>query len=279
MAVAFDASTAATRTDTSDPFTFNHTPVGTPKGVVVAIMNYDTATDQVAGVTYGGVAMTRVPPVARDTAGEPSNTQIWFLGASIPTGTQTVSVDMTSATGDDMYMVCATVTASTDTEVIGYGVQEEDSSNPQATIAHGGRTAIAFAALASGADAAPTPLTGVTNLHSNDSGAERQHFARQTTPGSGNTTIGWTLTSDDVSFVALSVSEIMDEPIRVSQALVQAAIQPTTQKLRVTQGLAQVAVSPTTQKLRVTQALVQVLKDNTPNTAVSGAGFQAYVID
>jgi len=278
MAVAFDASTTATRTDTSDPFTFNHTPVGTPKGVVVAVMNYDTATDQVVGVTYGGVSMTEIAQAA-DTAGEPSNTQMWFLGASIPTGTQTVSVDMVGANGDDMFMVCATVTASTDTEVIDFDSISEDASNPQAVMTAGGRTAIAFAALASGADSAPTPLTGVTNLHSNDSGAERQHFAQQTTPATGNFTIGWTLGTDDVSFVALSVSEIMDEPIRVSQAPVQVAVQPTTQKLRVTQNAVTVAVGPSSQKLRITQNAVLVVKDNTPNDTPSGANFQVYIID
>jgi len=277
MAVAFDASTTSTRTATTDPYTFNHTPTGTPRGVVVAIMNYDTATDQIAGVTYGGVAMTKIA-MAADTAGEPTNTQFWFLGASIPTGTQTVSVDLTSATGDDMFMVCATITAGADTEVVDFDTLSEDQSNPQAVMTAGGRTAIAFAALASGADSAPTPLTGVTNAHSNDSGSERQHFAYQTTPATGNFTIGWTLGSDDVSFVALSISELFDEPIRVSQAPVQVAVQPTTQKLRVTQNAVTVAVGPTTQKLRVTQNAVLVLKDNTPNVAATG-GFRAYIID
>lgn len=53
MALAFDAATESIRTGVEDPYTFTHTPVGTPRGIAVSIV-YNSGSELISGVTYGG---------------------------------------------------------------------------------------------------------------------------------------------------------------------------------------------------------------------------------
>jgi hypothetical protein len=69
MTVAFDAITSfsATAGDISE----THTPVGTPKGVIVfvgigSLNGAGGDSDNVVGVTYGGETMTRIDFQAQD---------------------------------------------------------------------------------------------------------------------------------------------------------------------------------------------------------------------
>ena len=92
---AFDAfsnaagSSSGGRVDLS----WTHTPVGIPKGVVVLIANENTVADAVAGVTYGGVAMSELSgsPFSGTLGGEENCVLHGFvLTSSVPTGAQTV---------------------------------------------------------------------------------------------------------------------------------------------------------------------------------------------
>ena len=119
MAIAFDAGSQPTAS-TNDPLTWTHTPVGTPRGVFVAVWSVADSTDTVNGVTYGGVAMSEVTGsrqlVNEAGSNDDCSMHLFFLGASIPTGPQTVSVDMTG-TSFTHHARCATVTAAGDTEI------------------------------------------------------------------------------------------------------------------------------------------------------------------
>lgn len=208
MAVAFDAATESARTGTTDPHTFTHTPTGTPRGVILTAVNGNASTDFITSVTYGGVAMGEVLQ-ATDTVTEPGNAQIWFLGSSIPTGQQTVSIDLTSATTTDIHFVCITVTASADTYVHTSGRVQENAANPSVTLDPGARTSMAFAALYGGgaSPASFTPNGNCTAVHDHDLGAFYSSVIRQTTAASGSFAIGGTAASDDVAFVACTVTE------------------------------------------------------------------------
>jgi hypothetical protein len=208
VAVAFDAATESVRTGTTDPHTFTHTPVGTPRGVVLAIVHGTSSVDHVSSVTYGGVAMSRVVSAA-DTATEPGRAYLYFLGSSVPTGAQTVSVDLTTATTDDIQFVCMTVTAAGDTSVIDFDSLSNNVANPSVTLQYGGLTSMAFAALYGGG-AGPTDFTpngSCTTVHDHDFGAFYAEVIRQTTVGSSDFAIGGTAGNDDVAYVALAVSE------------------------------------------------------------------------
>lgn len=209
MAIAFDAASELERTGTSDPAEFTHTPVGTPRGVYVSVVHGTDATDYASTVTYGGVAMTRIVR-ASDETGEPGAAELWFLGSGIPTGAQTVSVDLTSATTVDIHIVCITVTASADTEVVDFDSTSEDQANPSLTLQYSGRTCLAVGALYDGI-AAPANFTengNCTRVHDRDLGAFVSVVMRQTTPGSADFTIGGTATSQSCAFVAIAASEV-----------------------------------------------------------------------
>lgn len=122
MAIAYDAVSSLGSSSTSgSSFNWNHTPSGTPKGVVVFTFtnaNADDATD----VTYGGVTMTAVSGGrAVDTAGEPGDCKVWFLGSGVPTGMQNIVVTRNTS-GNGMTGIALTVTSSQDSDIHTAGI-------------------------------------------------------------------------------------------------------------------------------------------------------------
>jgi hypothetical protein len=211
LTIAHDAATqSATWTTTPDPFTFNHTPVGTPKGVVVMItINAESGADGITGVTYGGVSMTRITNgFAQDTDTEPGSAYIYFLGASIPTGTQTVSIDHTAGAGVKI-ACCVTVTAAADTEVSTSGKIDGDATDPQIALDSGANSSLRYFVINSGlpAPSSLTLISGMSAVASTDHGARTTRFDRQTSPSSGSTTVGYTAAIDDVAMVAVAIKE------------------------------------------------------------------------
>ncbi|HET9672417.1 MAG TPA: hypothetical protein VFQ40_06165 [Actinomycetota bacterium] len=208
MAVAHDSVfTENIRTGTTDPHEFTHTPAGTLRGVYVGIAQIGI-NDEVAGVSYGGQGMTRVIDVHPNTA-EDVSAYLYFLGTGIPTGTQTVSVDLTSASATDFAFVVGGVTAADDTEVVDFDSFVGLLADPQTTMNHLGRTCADFCILSSG-NAAPsgTLVSGTTAVHSQDMGAWMMQSSRNTTPGTADQTMGWTMIAEDAALVALAIAEV-----------------------------------------------------------------------
>src|SRR5688572_13669586 len=114
MAIAFDA--ASNVAAGNGTLSWTHTPVGTPKGVLVLIASA-SLTDQVAAATYGGTAMTELAdsPLLQTVGDEGGSVYGYFLGSSVPTGAQTVEVTVTGAASKRA--VAVTVTAAGDTAV------------------------------------------------------------------------------------------------------------------------------------------------------------------
>lgn len=211
--VAFDAATESVRTATTDPYTFSHAgraqASGGVQGVILTSVHGTSSTDHIVGVTYGGVALTRLQ-TNTDTATEPGRTDIWFVGAGLTGGTQTVSVDLSSATTDDFHFVALTFTAADDTESIDVDGIDNNVANPSVTLQYGGRVAIAVAALYGGG-ADPTafaPNANCSTVHDHDLGAFYSEVIRQTTPGSADFAIGGTSATDDVAYSAAAISEV-----------------------------------------------------------------------
>lgn len=209
MTVAFDVATSAAGfTTTPDPFTFTHTPVGTPKGVVVTIGQGGSSLDQIDGpVTYGGVAMARVNTASDPTEG--GRAYLYFLGSAIPTGAQTVSIGHTAGSGTKK-AACLTVTAAADTEIGVSGILETDQSNPQIaldTVAVSSlRANVIFSGLGGFVDL--TAVASTTPYAGEDFGANITRASYQDTASTGSFSIGWTGASDDVAMVAAAVQEV-----------------------------------------------------------------------
>jgi hypothetical protein len=205
MAVAFDASSESAEFTTTSPATFTHTPVGTPAGVVVGVVQADDPNAFVTGVTYGGTAMELVG-VAEDTSGEESVVNLYFLGAGIPAGAQTVSIAHTG-TASQKWAAALSVTAATDTEIGSGQALNENAANP------GRRTSSKYEQMVVGilfrGGATPTPGTGVTSTQTHDfvTGGMSGTFAYQTTPAVGVFSMAFTQSDNNNAFALVGVQE------------------------------------------------------------------------
>lgn len=216
MALALDTNIAfpaggTTSDATTGTRTWTHTPVGTPRGVLVLIVIAAAATDVVTGATYGGVAMARVRAHI-DAAGEPGGAWAYFLGSGVPTGAQTVGVTRTGT--NPMTCQSTTFTASNNTDVVASSGIAGDGPNPQASLDSGTAEAIRLGAVYSGL-AAPSNLTPITTgggvIGGNHIFVDHGNTCGRTDGWglqSGNVSVGWTAASDDAAYVVLAVREI-----------------------------------------------------------------------
>lgn len=212
MAVAHDAATAlgAAFATTPDPYTFTHTPVGTPRGILLLVAHANTATDDFVSATYGGVPMTEVTgSKATDTVTQPGLVKAFFLGSGIPTGAQTVSIDHL-ASNINHWAVCISVTAAADTEISGTPVLlQEDGTLAEQNVGTGTGTAMRYAMLYTGMATLPGVGASSTSLGSLDIGTTGFVCARETTAGAGSRPVGFsTGTTDSRAAVHLSVAEV-----------------------------------------------------------------------
>lgn len=202
-APAFDAfSTSGT-----DGEPYNHVPVGTPRAVVACIRR--PTADTITGVTYGGQALTELgsSPVVK-TTGEVMAINCWFLGSSIPTGTQEVAVAGNSSPSN---VFTWTLTASDDTEIVDDGFESADTiDSPRVALALGGRVSLCLLAWVSGENATTSvaALTDWTEDLKEDTGSTTQGMNRYTVVGSTDVSAGVDQSGDDIVMIALAVAEV-----------------------------------------------------------------------
>jgi hypothetical protein len=222
VAIAFDAATEASRSLTTDPYSFSHTPVGTPRAVVLYIGQVTSVTDHIVSVDYGGVPMTRIVRATDETT-ELGASDFWFLGSAVPTGVQTVHIDLDTTTTDDMYFVCETYTAGDDVEIVDFDSINGNFIDPQVTLQYGGRECLSVCGLFSGhANVGETnEIADMTRVHDLwPSTARGWITSRQTDPGSTDFTIGYSALNEDVAFVAMAMSEVDAAPVSAFGAAV-----------------------------------------------------------
>jgi hypothetical protein len=218
MAVAHDVSTrfpagADTVVDTTTgDRTFTHTPSGTPKGVIVALM-VGANVQGVTGVLYGGRQM-RLAATAIDTD-EAGRVTMWVLADQVvPTGAQTVTLQ--GCTADSKVAGCSTVTAATTGTTVNSTqvVNTTTSSNPVATVTTTAETMM-FGAVHGGA-AAPTsyaPPANFANLVNADFGAKSAAYQRRAAVAAGSPTFNYTFaTSDDWCMAVVAIAEATINP-------------------------------------------------------------------
>jgi hypothetical protein len=211
MAVAHDAATEA-ELDSTAAAEVSHTPVGTPRGVLGFFVKNASATDVVTGMTYGGSAMTRVPTngFAVDTNTELGSVYAYFLGSSVPTGTQDLVVGGTT-TGSLRVVVCITLTAAADLEIVASGMVQENAANPQIALDSGAVSALRYCCVFSGNTNAGTNFTLLSDqstVQDSDFGAQSMRTDRQTNPSTGSFTVGYTASSDDVAMIGVAIAEV-----------------------------------------------------------------------
>jgi hypothetical protein len=208
-AVTVDAATENLRIDTTNPQTFSHAGAASGvKGIVIGCVRNAGSSDIINTVTYGGNALTRIQRNT-DLASEIGAVEIWFDGTNVAQGTQTVSYG-NGGNADDIHCVAVTLLASDDLEVIDNDGVDGDQTNPSITLQYGGRSAMSFAMLFSGAQNVGdfTVNGNTTSVHTEDFGGQLSVFMRQTTAGTADFAIGGTAAAEDSAFSAIAVSEV-----------------------------------------------------------------------
>lgn len=210
MAVAYDAASNV-GTEAQSP-SWTHTPTGTPRGVIVWVDTEFVSTDQVTSVTYGGTSMTEVTgsPLLK-SSGEVAATHCFFLGTSVPTGAQTVSV---TGTGQNKWGRCITVTADADTEIQDTDTDQSDSATASAVaLTLGGNSSFVAAGGVSGQPVvgSVSPATGWTSRDEYDFGGHVAICYTKDTVGSSDVSEDAAThdpnPDDDWNIISLAVTE------------------------------------------------------------------------
>lgn len=220
--IVFDTSSEFINITTTGGFSFTHTPVNTPDGVLVFALDETSANtaNRVTSVTYGGSALSLITSAIHPGGGgaEPTYQTVWFLGSNVPSGPQPVTCVLASSNTDDYYVVATTVY-----NLQGYDVKVEHSgslagasvTNPAVTLNYNGYKCISFAGIGSGLPNTTdlTILSNMTAIHSEDFGANVGRVDRQTS-SSLNTSfvIGYTASADDATIVGVALRPIQISP-------------------------------------------------------------------
>lgn len=213
MAVAFDAeSTFGTDGETGTKSS-DHIPSGTPRAVLVLIVQTGGTGDEVTGVTYGGVAMTEVSvsPLLKAT-NEEGAVYAYFLGSSIPANQQTVVATCDPATGGSPKAGnIFTLTANTDTEIVDAKTigPLDAAADPSVTLSLGGRTSWCAIGFHSGQASAGgiSPNTDWSVGKEFDFGNQNSGFYYYDIVGTTDVSAGWIQTEEDATAIAVAISE------------------------------------------------------------------------
>lgn len=213
----YDANTESARlASTGTTHSFSHPAGSGTRGMIVLAVEYGSG-DNISGITWDGVAMTRVQTNA-DTSGAPGRSSIWFLGSNVATGSKNVQVTLSSDVAFRIWFnaVSLTATAGRDMELLDSDGVNEDADDPSVTLQYGLRVGLAVVCLYSG-QANPsqsTELATATLLREDDAGSVTAHSSRQTVPGVNDYVAGVTTgATDDVAFSAAAFSEVVSSHI------------------------------------------------------------------
>ena len=214
MTIAFDAATTAFFTGDLVGATLQHTPVGTPRGIICLIAQ-NLASDEITTVQYGGITMTEVTgsPLLGAAGDEPMTCYGHFLGAGIPAGVQNVEVDTTNTRAKTLMLI--SVTAAADTEIDATQTLDTVVQNPSLTLATTASTnTFDVAILGTGVNAVTNVAPGAAYTQRMEQaivgGARCSNGMNKTTNGTGgNITVDWTTdTSEDALVLAVAIREI-----------------------------------------------------------------------
>ncbi len=216
MTIAFDAETSSESTQATD-ITISHTPVGTPKGVLVLISQGDTGDDTITGVTYGGTAMTEMSNSPSIGVGEASALYAYFLGSNVPTGAQDAVISPNASRLRLCSVITLTGAADLEENVTEVLINSNNTNVHTATFALGSVESFVAEVWGHGrlgiGDMAP--LSGWTDRGWLDKGTEVGGIYSYDTIGTADVTAGMDYTGyeDNHTFaVAINEGEASTEP-------------------------------------------------------------------
>lgn len=204
-------------TNVSTGITINHAHSGTPKGVLVTIIERAPTGDRISGVTYGGEdlvevtsGVTTASPIIYTNA-EPFTIHYFFLGSGVPAGTQDAVISP-SASGGRLCVV-TTFDGAADLEINDLeSLADTSETDPAYTFGLGGTESLVLVGFGSGYSAVGniSPYTGWSEQAEFDLGSSVAGLYSYDTIGTSDPTdCGYnTVGSDDVSLSAIAINEI-----------------------------------------------------------------------
>jgi len=217
MTVTVAGITESLRIDTSDPMTWSSFNAASPHGVVVLLAHGTESTDLVVGVTYGTAVLQRCC-TAVDTTTEPGRSYAYFWGSGIPTGVQTITVDLTSGTTTDIFGAAYSLDGAANLMVIDSDTRDNNAAADPTilTLQYAGRSSMAFAVCYSGVTANTTLTVHATSTKDSTTdlaGNFTCGVQHQTTAGTADYSIQWGgVGVDDLAFATLAVTEVIAIP-------------------------------------------------------------------
>lgn len=190
---------------------FTHTPAGTATGVLVFVWELATTTGAIASVTYGGIPMERRLFIGPTLGALKAVGSLYFLGANIPAGAQSVVVDTTSTL--TRHVAVQTVTGGTNCELDNSNWNHSNatpSANPQVNQQTFKRSCL-FGSLLSDLDDGSTisPRNSFTESGETDLGTETVSTSRWPTSLNPSVyTFGWNATSAHWAIMTASVRAV-----------------------------------------------------------------------
>jgi hypothetical protein len=214
-----ESHTGTSGSQNQSSFSWTHTPVGTPRGILV-FTQVNANADDATAVDWGGLSLTAVSGGrAVDTATEPGDSKAWFLGSGL-SGRSNDTVTVTRNNNSNiMYAVAITVTANTDTQAVNPVLVQEDGSLVEQNVTDDspGTNSVRYAHANSGATSPPTAGSNSTQIIGIDFGTRAAATARETTAGQGSRPVGFAIGTDDRAVVHLAVREavtaVVQDPI------------------------------------------------------------------
>ena len=204
-------------TNVSTGIDISHAHVGTPKGVLVTIIERAPTGDRISGVTYGGEdlvevtsGVTTASPIIYTNA-EPFTIHYFFLGSGVPAGTQTATISPSSSGG--RMCVVTTFDGAADLEINDLeSLADNSGTDPSYTFGLGSVESLVLIGFGSGYSAVGnvSPYTGWSQEAEFDLGSSVAGVYSYDTVGTSDpTNCGYnTSGSDDVSLSAIAINEI-----------------------------------------------------------------------
>lgn len=211
--ISFDAFSNPTP-GTGD-LSWTHTPNGSnvPKGVLVFIIQNAGTPDEIVGVNYGSAAMIEISGSPLINLGsEVGLVYCFFLGSGIPTGAQTVTVDVNA--GATKAAGCITITAASDTELqdVDISMNSESILVPSVTLGLGGKNCFCAIGFFSGRNDVGdvTPFENWTSRYEADFVSQLAGIYTYNIIGTSDVAAGWTQNlEDDAAMIAIAIKETL----------------------------------------------------------------------
>jgi hypothetical protein len=196
--------------------TYAHVPGARVDGFVCGITQQTGSTDEVTSVTYGGVNVPRVTALFK-SSGETGAVYLYFLGLGIPSGTQTVNVNVNGTASTKRittWGLISSIPKSLKVQTFDNSINSDSVADPSVVLPLSGLSCWCGLVGLSGQDLAAnvTQLTNWTATLEQQWTAQVGCHYRYNIIGTADVTAGWTQTAEDATIIAAAITEY-DPPV------------------------------------------------------------------